>query len=391
MPTLSPPDPDRAWLATMAVLYVEDDEVTRTALAKFLRRRVGRLIEAADGLAGLARYRDERPALVITDIRMPGMDGLGMAGEIRRLDPDVPIVVTTAFEQVDYLERAIDAGVDKYVTKPVDMDKLEAVLISCARRLRAEAAIEREKRRELEAARSHEREVVGLLAGGMAHDFNNLHQVVLGNLGLASDLAMPGTELRAVIDAALESAEQAAKLGGKLVALSERSFAQLRPGAVEATVRSAVARALAGSATAVRLDLAAARVEILFDDELLGQAIANLTENAREAMAGRGSLDVVAEVRDLAEGDASDLPPGRYLQIALRDTGPGIAADILPRIFDPYFSTKPRGRVRGMGLGLALCRAILRQHRGVVAAESPPGGGAVFRVLLPAFGPATRE
>jgi CheY-like chemotaxis protein len=145
---------DSAWLATLTILYVEDDETSRGLLALYLRRRAGRVVEATDGADGLAKFLTERPAIVVTDIQMPNMDGLAMADEIRRTDPAVAIVVTTAFEQIGYLERSIDAGVDKYVTKPVDTDKLEAALLVCARRHRAEALLARERRRELEAARA---------------------------------------------------------------------------------------------------------------------------------------------------------------------------------------------------------------------------------------------
>jgi signal transduction histidine kinase len=382
-------DPDRAWLAKMTVLYVEDDDDTREALSTFLRRRVGRLFEAPDGIEALVRYRAERPTLVVTDIQMPGMDGLALADELRRIDAGVPIIVTTAFERNEFLERSINAGVDKYVTKPVDLDKLEEILLGCARRLRVEASITDDRQRELEAARAHEREVVGLLAGGMAHDFNNLLQVVLGNVSLAGELAVPASDQHALIEEALAAAHQAKELGRQLISLAERTIARVRRQAVTPTLSAALSVALAGSGTITKLNLPGALPPIWQDAELLGRAFAKLASNAREAMDDGGTLTVEGKARELRAGEVGELSAGHYVELTFRDTGRGIAPDVLARIFDPYFSTKPRGAARGMGLGLSLCRAIVRQHRGAVTAASPPGGGAVFTVLLPTFGPET--
>lgn len=380
-------DPESAWLATLTVLYVEDDEITRELLGHFLRRRVGRLLEAADGAEGLALFRAERPTLVITDVQMPRMDGLAMAEQIRRLDARVPIVVTTAFEHVDYLRRSIEVGVDRYVTKPVDTDKLDAALAACARHLRAEALLASERRRELEAALAHGHEALGLFAAGMAHDFNNLLQCILGNVSLARQLAPPGGDLRDLLGDALTATEQTVELGRRLLTLSEGWYVDRREGPVEPTLRAALATALGGSGTALRLELPTALPALPHDAELLGRALGQLARNAREAMADAGVLTVGGAMRHLSEGEQPPLPAGAYVALSFRDTGPGIAPDVLPRIFDPYFSTKPRGDVRGMGLGLALCAAIVRKHRGLVSVASPLGGGAQFTVLLPTFRP----
>jgi signal transduction histidine kinase len=307
-----------------------------------------------------------------------------MAEEIRRLDASVPIVVTTAFEQIDYLHRSIEAGVDKYVTKPVDIDKLERALLSCARRLRAEGLLESERQRELARLRAHEREAVGLLAGGMAHDFNNLLQAILSSLDLSLPLVTPGSELSELLELAFDAAKEAAALGQRLVTLSQSWPTSLRAAPVCPSLRAALAKGLAGCGTTLRLDLPADLPDVSHDGELLGRAFEQLAVNAREAMGSGGLLKVSGAVRQLAAGELQDLPAGRYVALTFRDTGPGIPEALLPKVFDPYFSTKPRGIVRGMGLGLALCQAVLRRHHGLVTASSPPGEGAALTVLLPA-------
>lgn len=125
------------FLKTQSVLYVEDDPDVRELLAQYLRRRVGSLLTAENGEAGLSAYRQHQPDIIITDILMPVMDGLKMAEEIRKLDSDIPIIVTTAFEQTRFLMRAIEIGIDKYVVKPVDADLLMTAIRKCAKRLMA--------------------------------------------------------------------------------------------------------------------------------------------------------------------------------------------------------------------------------------------------------------
>jgi diguanylate cyclase (GGDEF)-like protein len=132
---------DREYLKTLSVLYVEDDNETRICIERILRPRVGTLVSAVNGARGLEAYHTLHPDIVITDILMPIMDGLSMAQQIRTVDQNIPIVVITAFEQTDYLLRSIDIGVDRYVIKPVMIDRLMAALADCAHRLFTEDRI----------------------------------------------------------------------------------------------------------------------------------------------------------------------------------------------------------------------------------------------------------
>lgn len=147
---------DLEYLKSLTVLYVEDDDDLREELAHYLRRLVGKLLVAFNGAVGLEAFRQERPQLVVTDILMPVLTGLEMAEAIRAVDAAVPIVVITAFEQSDYLLRSIEIGVDKYVTKPLDVERLESALLSCAHRLRAEAQLALQRQRETEGLRQHQ-------------------------------------------------------------------------------------------------------------------------------------------------------------------------------------------------------------------------------------------
>ncbi|HCA27032.1 MAG TPA: diguanylate cyclase [Betaproteobacteria bacterium] len=126
------------FLKSLTILYVEDDKDIREQLAQFLRRRVARLLVASNGQEGLDAYREHTPAIVITDILMPVMDGLNMAEAIKKQSPNTPIIVTTAFNETDFFLRAIDMGVDKYVIKPIDTDVMLTTLLKSVRQVRAE-------------------------------------------------------------------------------------------------------------------------------------------------------------------------------------------------------------------------------------------------------------
>ncbi|MGD9787236.1 MAG: putative bifunctional diguanylate cyclase/phosphodiesterase [Sulfuricellaceae bacterium] len=123
---------DVASLKELTLLYVEDDDDIREELARYLRRRSGNLWTAVNGQEGLELFRQHRPDVVVTDIMMPVMDGLRMAVEIKAIDYDTPVVVTTAFNDYDLLLKAIDAGIDKYVLKPIDVESLLEAIYKAA-------------------------------------------------------------------------------------------------------------------------------------------------------------------------------------------------------------------------------------------------------------------
>lgn len=141
---------DLNYLKTLTILYVEDDSCIRLQLAQFLNRRCENLYLATNGREGVDVFKQCSPDIVITDISMPEMGGLEMGIAIREMVPCIPIIITTAFEEPRYFHHAIDLGVDKYVTKPVNLDLLEAALLKCAREIRAEEALRETTNRQAE-------------------------------------------------------------------------------------------------------------------------------------------------------------------------------------------------------------------------------------------------
>ena len=142
---------DLDYLKSLTLLYVEDEENTREQFSTFLGYFSGVLIKAANGAEGLEAFLLHKPDIIVTDIRMPVMDGLAMADKIRELDKTVPIIVLTAYDQSDDLMKSINIGIDRYVTKPVDSNKFQKALLACGHRLLMEKQLE-QSRQETVAA-----------------------------------------------------------------------------------------------------------------------------------------------------------------------------------------------------------------------------------------------
>lgn len=377
---------DAAYLKTLTVLYVEDDAAAREEIGIFLRRRVGALVVATDGVEGLAAYKARSPQIVVTDIQMPHMDGLTMAREIRDLSPSVPILVTTAFEQTDFLMRAIGIGVDQYVLKPIQGFALEEALLKAAHRLLGDEQLRQRQRLEAEAARMRHHAALSVLMEGIAHDYNNLLQAILTAVGLAKVKLEPDSEAHRLLEHGESFTEQANLLGRRLMMLANPSHQADRTGPVDGLVRKAVQEALAGSSITPVFQFEPESASVRYSEANLSRAIGNLAQNAREALPTGGTFQVFSEVKALEPRGGSGLQSGSYLHLQFHDTGMGIPSESLPMIFEPYFTTKERGNQKGTGLGLALCDAIVRAHGGSICAESRPGEGATFHMYLPVAG-----
>jgi len=380
---MTPNSPDQDFLARLTVLLVEDEPDVLEAMAEFLRRRVGCLLLAADGSEGLARFQDKQPDLVVTDILMPIMDGLTMAGHIRERAPAVPILVVTAFGQMDYLMKAINMGIDSYVVKPVQADLLEAALLKCAHALRLETELALLRRQRLESLQTQHETNIGVLAGGLAHDYNNLLQSILVSLSLAKRCLQDTAEARECVEMTEVSWREAKELGQRLSLLHPTPAEHRQNSRLEPLLIYALEESLESTGCHPAFDLPENLPELRFDEGQLETVFTTLARNAVEAMKGQGTLHVAGRVIQVEEDNDVGLASGDYLHLSFRDEGPGILPEMLPVLFMPYSSTKPRGSDRGMGLSLAVSQAILKLHRGALRAESAPGEGATFHVYLP--------
>ena len=247
------------------------------------------------------------------------------------------------------------------------------------------------QRKELEQKAKHaERmEALGQLTGGVAHDFNNLLTVFLGGADeLVKDSAL-GLYERELADTMKAAAERGHRLTGQLLAYARRQ--ELRPRRIDVNrviMDSAqLLRRLFTGSVGLRLDLERDLPCVKLDSGKFQTALLNLVANARDAMsAGGGDVRIVTAVLRLGESEQglyAGLPGGRYVRVSVEDRGTGIPEDAMPRLFEPYFTTKPLGE--GTGLGLPMVQGFMAQSGGDVRIESEWGKGTSVHLVLPAL------
>ncbi len=262
----------------------------------------------------------------------------------------------------------------------------EPLILSVTRDVTAERAAEGERRRLEEQLRQAQKmEALGRLAGGVAHDFNNILTAIIANAGLAVLEAPEHDPNRPLLQEIQEAGRRGADLTRQLLAVSRKQVLEPRPvdlNALLANLRRLLARVI-GEDRELRLDLGAGVPPVLADPGQVEQVVMNLAVNARDALERGGVITISTRAAELGLGEAR--PPeraaGRYAVVTVADAGRGIPPEVQAHLFEPFYTTKPAGQ--GTGLGLSTVYGIVRQHGGFVEVESAPGRGTAFRVHLP--------
>ncbi len=262
------------------------------------------------------------------------------------------------------------------------------VVIAASRDIRARL------RMEQEFLQSQKLEALGRLAGGVAHDFNNLLTGILGATGELLDAIPDNAALRESVEVIEHAASRGAALTRQLLLMSRKGRSETLAVDVGEIVRTnaAMLRRMMGEdvllATASRADGAT----VLADPGKLQQVLLNLVVNARDAMPAGGQLSVETLAAELSARDAADrdgAAPGRYVVLAVTDTGCGMDDEVRRHLFEPFFTTKPEGS--GTGLGLSTVYGIVRQAGGHLVVKSEPGRGSRFEVWLPRIAARSAE
>jgi two-component system, cell cycle sensor histidine kinase and response regulator CckA len=288
------------------------------------------------------------------------------------------------------------------------IDTEQGILVSAAVRdvtERLEIAAERERLRtqaerdklERQLHQSQRLESLGQLAGGVAHDFNNLLGVIANYATFAGEEVakeLPDGRWQAVrddIEQVQQAAERAAGLTHQLLAFARQEVIQprvLNINDVVGSVEQLLIRTL-GEHIELITDLAGDLDLVLADPGQIEQVLVNLAVNARDAMPGGGKLTIHTASTDIDQTASAGLPPGRYVALKVSDTGAGMPKEVLDRVFEPFFSTKPKGE--GTGLGLATVYGIISQAGGHVRIYSEPGIGTIVTALLPSLNSVTQQ
>ncbi|MDD2852391.1 MAG: response regulator [Desulfuromonadaceae bacterium] len=430
------------------VILAVDDDVNNLAVVRDCLTGFNyTVLMAEDGESAVSRADYARPDLILLDIMMPGIDGYETCRQLKQQEStsDIPVIFMSALAETGHKVHGLEAGAVDYVTKPFQREELLARVgvhlkirdlnrrlkeanellearveartedLSTTNRmledeiaerqvaqeqLQEQAVVLEEKVEELQAAQvalrtseeqlrqSQKMEAIGTLAGGVAHDFNNILTAIMG-FGSILQIKMAGnTTLCHYVDDIMGAAERAAKLTHSLLAFGRKQVMETRPEGINEIVRTfdRIIRRLIGEGIELRYSLAPEELLIMGDSGQIEQVLMNLTINARDAMPKGGVISLKTERLELTEGLIGDsLRPGSYVRISVSDTGEGFGEAIRQRIFEPFFTTKEIGK--GTGLGLSIVYGIIKQHGGDVTVYSEVGKGTCFKIYLPLMEP----
>ena len=252
------------------------------------------------------------------------------------------------------------------------------------------------KKIEKQLLQAQKMESIGLLAGGVAHEFNNMLTAIIG---YGEDIRdrLPGDDehLRGCIEQVLRGAGRAAELTGSLLAFSRKQENDPKPVQIDTVIANTIKliRKVIGEDIELSFVLPCKKLIVMADSAQMEHVLLNLATNARDAMPDGGRLSISVRNVTVTEGaeKSYDLPAhGNYALISVADTGMGIEKELLSRLFEPFYTTKEVGK--GTGLGLSIVYGIVKQHNGSVLVNSEPGKGTTFDIYLPLFyGPLAGE
>ena len=356
--------------ATGRVLFVDDEPAILSALKRVFRKDGYEIETAGDGESGLEVFRRFRPAVVVSDHRMPGMTGVEFLTKARAIDPEAVRVVLTGCTDLPAAEAAINQGeVWRFLTKPWNDEDVRATVASAHERYRLVA----ENRVLLDKLAA-----IGLLAGGVAHELNNPLGGILAYAQLLrkdlEDTTQMASDLRSIEDAALRAKRIVADL---LDFARSSKVMDRRPIHFGTIAEKAVALSrFQLREVAVDVEIGEAG-PVLGDANRLQQVVLNLLSNALDAVAqarrdGKKAAGSVVIRTGHDDGNA---------QLSVSDDGLGITPENQARIFDAFFTTKEPGK--GTGLGLAVSLGIVRDHGGHMDFRSVPGEGTTFTLSIP--------
>jgi len=481
----------------MRILLVEDHPESRRTLQRLIERRGHEVVAVDSAEEAELELRKQPFSFLILDWMLPGKSGVELCQELRAAPngEELFILLVTARDDAQDLERALEAGANDYLIKPLDPARLNVRLSVAERRIRAlaernqaraelqeavrkmtdilektsdgffavdrdwkftfvnrraeklldrhredligkdfwvelpeftrdafeknyrramseQVAIEFEasdasgkvwfellaypsgggvsvflrdvtdrKRVEEERLTTGKLESLGTLAGGIAHDLNNLLTVISGNIGLAQ-IEAPGSpaNLLSFLSRAGEAAQHAAQLSNQLLTFSKGGTPLKRVVSISDLVTQAAEFSLHGSNLRSDLGIQAGLWRSAVDPAQIEQVINALVINAREAMPDGGIVRVSARNLEIDANSGLPIRPGRYVKVQVADNGAGIEKRLVTKIFDPYFTTKPTGT----GLGLSISYSVVKKHGGLLHLERTSADGSTFTFYLPA-------
>lgn len=382
---------------SMAALLVEDQEDLLGLLQGGFESHGYRTWVARTGAEARRLFSEHRPEIVVLDYHLPDIEGDSLLGEFREQSPFSVFIMITGDSDPALALNWMKRGASAYARKPFELGYLVA-LCEKARRERAllgvEAVLEERTRqlrqKEAELQQAQKLEAIGQLAGGVAHDFNNILAALLIQVELLQEESSLGPEVRAGLREVEQNTQRAAALTRQLLAFARRQIMRRQPLDLVPLLANLLSmlRRLIGEHIQLDMQGGVAAAWTFGDRCMLEQVVINLVLNARDAMPKGGRITLCADAAELDARQAAgraEARAGRFVCLSVADTGSGMDQATLKRLFEPFFTTKELGK--GTGLGLATIHGIVKQHEGWIEVESALGQGSSFRIYLPATAP----
>jgi signal transduction histidine kinase len=332
-------------------------------------------------------HRKNCYSLILLDLQMPGMDGFQVMQALKeiKINCHLPILVITAHQEQKL--RALKAGAADFVSEPIDLAEVVMRVHNLVEiRLLHEAAEQRLEQAEGRFIESQKVDSIGQLAGGVAHDFNNILAIIMGyteliQMKLGSDHPINGN-----LEMIRNAAERGAGLTRQLLIYSRKQTIQLVVLDLNEIIEDLgkMLQRLMHENIEMTIIPGKQTGRVKADSGYIGQLLINLVVNARDAMPNGGKVTIETSNILLDESYVLAHPGsalGSHVMLSVRDTGSGMTDAVKAHIFEALFTTKPKGE--GTGLGLATCQTIVQQCGGHIDVDSQPGQGTTFKIYFP--------
>ena len=400
------------------ILVVEDNRAQLQTLTDILEQESMQVIGCLTGREAIAVCDQHEIHVAILDLNLPDMTGLDLLKHLKKTSPGIKVIINTAFATLEtavdavnneafafvqkmgnaeellvYVHRAFHSYLKGYSSQleleiTQRMEELLAINKALQREIEERQLVVREKEElEKQLRRAHKMEAIGTLAGGIAHDFNNILGIIFGNTRLAIGKTPEDAPSQNNLSAIMKACRRGEDIIFHLSKFGRSEAKKPNPVDIYPVVWESLEllRASLPGNIEIHKDISDATAAIHADSTQINEVVINLCTNAAHAIGEKGGTITVSMMKLGVENSipayCNDLAPGEYVRLTVKDTGSGIAADHLDRIFDPYFTTKELGK--GTGMGLAISHSIVKSHKGSIIVQSDPARGTTFHVFFP--------